>query len=113
MTARLQKTRLQISFGEATSRLDQWAVNPWRRASLMLIALGASFALGNSIGAIAGALTLMDPVAALVTVAIWELMVRTRRHWSRDRQKHLGRDLLDMSRIGLLYGLLLEGFKLL
>ena len=66
-----------------------------------------------SIGAIAGALTLMDPVAALVTVAIWELMVRTRRHWSRDRQKHLGRDLLDMSRIGLLYGLLLEGFKLL
>ncbi|MBC8169956.1 MAG: DUF565 domain-containing protein, partial [Synechococcus sp.] len=28
-------------------------------------------------------------------------------------QKHLGRDLLDMSRIGLLYGLLLEGFKLL
>ena len=80
MTARLQKTRLQISFGEATSRLDQWAVNPWRRASLMLIALGASFALGNSIGAIAGALALMDPVAALITVGIWELMVRTRRH---------------------------------
>ena len=113
MTARLQKTRLQISFGEATSRLDQWAENPWRRASLMLIALGASFALGNSIGAIAGALALMDPVAALITVAIWELMVRTRRHWARDQQKHLGRDLLDMARIGLLYGLLLEGFKLL
>lgn len=113
MTARLQKTRLQISFGEATSRLDWWAENPWRRASLMLIALGASFALGNSIGAIAGALALMDPVAALITVAIWELMVRTRRHWARDQQKHLGRDLLDMARIGLLYGLLLEGFKLL
>jgi hypothetical protein len=38
----------------------------------MLIALGASFALGNSIGAIAGALTLMDPLAALITVGIWE-----------------------------------------
>ena len=113
MTARLQKTQLQISFGEATSRLDQWALNPWRKASLMLIALGASFALGNSIGAIAGAMALMDPVAALITVAFWELMVRTRRHWARDKQKHLGRDLLDMSRIGLLYGLLLEGFKLL
>ena len=80
MTARLQKTRLQISFGEATSRLDQWAVNPWRKASLMLIALGASFAVGNSIGAVAGALELMDPVAAVITVGIWELMVRTRRH---------------------------------
>ena len=113
MTARLQKTRLQISFGEATSRLDQWAVNPWRKASLMLIALGASFAVGNSIGAVAGALELMDPVAAVITVGIWELMVRTRRPWARDKQTHLGRDLLDMSRIGLLYGLLLEGFKLL
>ena len=79
----------------------------------MLISLGASFALGNSIGAIAGALALMDPVAALITVVIWELMVRARRHWARDQQKHLGRDLLDMARIGLLYGLLLEGFKLL
>ena len=89
MTTRFQKTRLQISFGEATSRLDRWAVNPWRRASLMLIAFGSSFILGNSIGAIAGALALIDPVAALVTVAVWELMVRTRRHWARDRQKHL------------------------
>ena len=79
----------------------------------MLIALGASFAVGNSIGAVAGALELMDPVAAVITVGIWELMVRTRRHWARDKRKHLGRDLLDMSRIGLLYGLLLEGFKLL
>jgi len=113
VNARLQKTRLHISIGEATARFDQWAVNPWRKASLMLIALGASFTLGNSIGAIAGALNLMDPVAALITVGIWEVMVRTRRHWARDKQKHLGRDLLDMSRIGLLYGLLLEGFKLL
>ena len=79
----------------------------------MLIALGASFAVGNSIGAVAGALELMDPVGAVITVGIWELMVRSRRHWARDKQKHLGRDLLDMSRIGLLYGLLLEGFKLL
>jgi hypothetical protein len=55
----------------------------------------------------------MDPVAALITVSIWELMVRTRRHWAEDKHPHLGRDLLDMARIGLLYGLLLEGFKLL
>ena len=31
----------------------------------------------------------------------------------QDRDSHLGRQLLDMTRIGLLYGLLLEGFKLL
>ena len=44
---------------------------------------------------------------------VMEVMVRVRRHWARDKRSHLGRQLLDMTRIGLLYGLLLEGFKLL
>ena len=58
-------------------------------------------------------LNLMDPVAAMLSVGLIEVMVRMRRHWAKDRKSHLGRQLLDMTRIGLLYGLLLEGFKLL
>ena len=113
MTARLQSTRLQRSLGEASTRLDHWATNPWRRISLLLIALTASFMLGNGIAAISGSLNLMDPLASMLTVGVLEVMVRVRRHWARDHQTHLGRQLLDMVRIGLLYGLLLEGFKLL
>lgn len=113
MTARLQSTRLQRSFGEASTRLDHWATNPWRRSSLLLIALTGSFMLGNGIAAISGSLNLMDPLAAMLSVGVLEVMVRVRRHWARDHQTHLGRQLLDMVRIGLLYGLLLEGFKLL
>jgi len=113
MTVRLQSTQLQRSFGEAPTRLDRWATNPWRRASLLLIALTGSFMLGNGIPAVSGALNLMDPLASVMSVGILEVMVRVRRHWARDHRSHLGRQLLDMIRIGLLYGLLLEGFKLL
>lgn len=113
MSARLQSTQLQQSLGEASTRLDRWAKNPWRRASLLLIALTGSFMLGNGIPAISGSLNLMDPLASMLSVGVLEVMVRVRRHWARDHNNHLGRQLLDMIRIGLLYGLLLEGFKLL
>jgi|TARA_B100000959_G_scaffold11332_1_gene11359 hypothetical protein len=55
----------------------------------------------------------MDPIGALFTVMIWEAMVRLRRQWPSPQKAILARQLLDMARIGLLYGLLLEGFKLL
>ena len=113
LTVRLQTTRLQRSLGDAGSRLDLWATNPWRRSSLLLIALTGSFMIGNGIATVSGALSLMDPVAAMLSVGLMEVMVRVRRHWASDRGTHLGRQLLDMTRIGLLYGLLLEGFKLL
>ena len=35
----VQQTRLQQSLGGAGTRLQRWAVNPWRRLSLLLIAL--------------------------------------------------------------------------
>ena len=69
--------------------------------------------IGNGVAAVSGALNLMDPVAAMLSVGLIEVMVRMRRHWANDRGRHLGRQLLDMARIGLLYGFLLEGFKLL
>lgn len=113
MSARFQSTRLQTSLGEWSLRLSEWAENPWRRGSLLLIVLMTGFLLGNAIGSITGASGLMDPVAALVTVVIWEGMVRLRRSWRPDLRGVLGVQMLDMARIGLLYGLLLEGFKLL
>ena len=64
MTARLQSTRLQRSVGDASTRLDLWATNPWRRASLLLISLTGSFMIGNGIASISGSLGLMDPSAA-------------------------------------------------
>ena len=113
MSQRLQATRLQRSLGDGWERLNLWSANPWRRASLLLIVMLSSFVIGSSIGAIAGVSGHSDPVAALITVVALEALVRLRRPWPKRAETLLGLQMLDMTRIGLIYGLLLEGFKLL
>ncbi len=113
MSQKLQRTRLHIAFGAGLERLENWSVNPWRRSSLLLIAFLAAFVLGSSIGMINGVLAVMDPVGALITVLLLELMIRLRRGWPSSKRDAITRQLLDFIRIGILYGLLHEGFKLL
>ena len=113
MSQRLQSTTLQRSFGRAFQRLDDWAINPWRRYSLLLIVLLTGFLLGTSIGTINGVLALMDPIGALATVLVLESLVRLRRNGAIQHKDSLIIKIIDSARIGLLYGLLMEGFKLL
>ena len=80
---------------------------------MLLIVLLISFFLGSSIGAINGVLALMDPVGAFFAVSVLEVLVRLRRICPNSRRGKLTLQLIDFARIGLLYGLLLEGFKLL
>jgi Protein of unknown function (DUF565) len=99
--------------GAGWRRLERWASNPWRRLSLLLIVLLASFVLGNAVGTITGAKSFLDPVAALLCVLAIELGIRLRRPLLQRGGDRLGLQLLDMTRLGFCYGLLLEGFKLL
>lgn len=109
----LQRTRLQQSLGGAWPRLEQWAINPWRRLSLLLIVLLGTFVLGNAVATLTGARAFLDPPAALICVVLIELAIRARRPLLQRGGDRLGLQLLDMCRIGFCYGLLLEGFKLL
>ena len=109
----LQRTRLQQGLGEAWPRLERWAQNPWRRLSLLLIALLGTFFLGASLPTLTGALAFLDPPAALICVVVIELAIRARRPLLQRPGDRLGLQLLDMTRIGFGYGLLLDGFKLL
>ncbi len=113
MAQRFQSTRFHSNFGQLLERLELWSVNPWRRYSLSLIIFLSGFLVGSSIGMINGVLALMDPIGAFFTVLFLEIMVRLRRYWRINPQLKVALNLLDMARIGLLYGLLLEGFKLL
>ncbi|WP_392347081.1 DUF565 domain-containing protein [Parasynechococcus sp.] len=108
---RLQSTRLQTNIGAALQRLDRWARNPWRRLSLLTLAGLICFLIGSAITSVAGVLGQMDPVAALVVVLSTELTIRRRR--SSKPSLKLPQQLLDLGRIGFLYGLFLEGFKLI
>ncbi|MEO1002217.1 MAG: DUF565 domain-containing protein [Cyanobacteria bacterium J06638_7] len=109
----LQQTRFQRSLLEAGKRLVAWARNPWRRASLQLMALLISFSIGGVVASIGGQIGQSDPVGALLCVLTLELAVRARGPLRRRGGDRLPLQLLDMARIGLLYGLLLDGFKLL
>ena len=110
---RYQQTRFQTSIAEANARLQDWAINPWRRVSLLLLTLLISFVIGVGLGTISGALDLMDLVGAVICLAVLELSIRTRRSLRQGDRHQLLLNLVDMARVGLLYGLLLEGFKLL
>jgi hypothetical protein len=109
----LQRTRLQQSLGGAWPRLEQWARNPWRRLSLLLIVLLSTFFIGNAVSTLIGARAFLDPPAALICVVLIEVAIRARKPLLRLPGDRLGLQLLDMTRIGFCYGLLLEGFKLL
>lgn len=98
---------------QAGDRLSLWAVNPWRRLSLLAIVLLSGFALGGGMAAISGALQEIDQIAALLLVLVLEAAVRLRRPLRRRAGDGLSLQLLDMARIGVLYGLMLDAFKLL
>ncbi|MGB7563648.1 MAG: DUF565 domain-containing protein [Prochlorococcaceae cyanobacterium] len=104
---------MHLSLARSGRRLQEWAQNPWRRVSLLLIVLLSAFVCGNAVTTITGALDLLDPVGALVCVVFVELAIRLRRPLLVEGGDLLILQLLDMARIGLLYGLLMEGFKLL
>ena len=108
---RLQSTRLQTNVGEAVQRLDRWSRNPWRRLSLLALAGLIGFLIGSAITSVSGVLGQMDPVAALLVVLGAELTIRLRR--SSEPSLKLPQQLLDFGRVGFLYGLFLEGFKLI
>ena len=113
MALRYQQTRVQQRLIQAGDLLNQWATNPWRRLSLSLIVLLGAFLVGGGLATITGALSYFDQLSALVCVLALELAVRCRPGLlRRPRDLRLGLQLLDMARIGLLYGLLLDGFKL-
>ena len=107
----MQATRLNRLSGQLLNRLSQWAENPWRRFSLLLLVLLAGFSAGVSIGSVAGVLMVIDPVGALVVVAASELAIKARRPLLKRSGDKLPLGLLDMARMGIVYGLLLEGIK--
>jgi len=104
-----QSTRLQRSFGGLVQQLETWAANLLRRLSVLSVAALFGFLVCSAITSVAGVLGQMDPVGALIVVLGTEATVRLRRASSPT----LVEQVLNVSRIGLLYGLFLEAFKLL
>ena len=113
MALRMQKTFLYSSSTKFVDRLANWAVNPWRRYSLLTIIFLVGFLIGSSLGMINGVLALMDPVGAFIVLIFLEILVKARFIFLKSKKPIILVRVFDMLRVGLAYGLFSEGLKLL
>ena len=113
MSPRMQKTFLFKSSTNFVDRLANWALNPWRRYSLLAIIFLVGFLIGSSLGMINGVLALMDPVGAFIALIFLEILIKARFIFLKSEKPIILVRVFDMFRIGLTYGLFSEGLKLL
>ena len=112
MPTRMQKTVLYKSSARLIDRLENWAVNPWRRYSFLVIILLLGFLIGSALGMINGADGLMDPVGAFFTLIFLELLIKARFSFLKMQKPIIIIRVFDMFRIGITYGLISEALKL-
>ena len=113
MVLKPQKTKFQLKIVENIERLSLWAINPWRRYSLALLIFLIGYFIGSSLGMISAVYNLMDPISALLSVLIIEILINLRRSFIFNKAKKLLLLITDFLRIGLIYGFFTEGLKLL
>ncbi len=113
MAQRMQKTFLYKTSTKFVDRLANWAGNPWRRYSLLAIIFLIGFLIGSSLGMINGVLALMDPVGAFIALVFLEILVKARFIFLKSKKPIILIRVFDMFRIGVAYGLVSEGLKLL
>ena len=113
MIIRPQKTRFQVLIVDNLKNISYWAANPWRKYSVVLIVFFIGYFFGSSLGMISAVYNLMDPVSALISVLIIEILIKIRRSLFIDKKKRFFLLIVDFLRIGLLYGFFTESLKLL
>ena len=113
MIIRPQKTRFQILIVDNFKTISNWAVNPWRKYSVVLLMFLIGYFFGSSLGMISAVYNLMDPVGALISVLIIEILINIRRVLFNDKNKKFFLLIIDFLRIGLVYGFFTESLKLL
>ncbi|MBR8833561.1 MAG: DUF565 domain-containing protein [Stigonema ocellatum SAG 48.90 = DSM 106950] len=108
----MQNTRLNNLLDATARRLGQWLFNPWRRLSLLVISLLFGFFLGSAISTTAGQTAEWDVVVAGILVLLTEIASRIFYGRSFSARRSLWLDTLNSLKIGLVYSLFLEAFKL-
>lgn len=116
----MQNTRLTTLVERSLDQLKLWLNNPWRRLSLIVIGLLFGNFAATVVATTTGQNADIDVLVSLILLAFTELtswiVYGTRRlpiETNRvPRQTPLGIELLNAVKIGLVYGLFVEAFKL-
>lgn len=107
---RPQRTRLEAVLGRLNRHLLGGWQGPWRRRALLLLALLFGMYLGNNLTSLWLASFGIRPAVVLAMVVMIEVIVRLRSRWIRDPVP-LAWCLCDNLRIGLVYAVVFEAFK--
>jgi predicted Co/Zn/Cd cation transporter (cation efflux family) len=110
----MQNTRLSNLLGYISINLRNWLTNPWRRISLGIIGLLSGYFLGSAIPLISGQAALSDIIVAAIALIVTELIsfLAYRRSGNYTRLGGWSLDLLNALKIGFIYSMFVESFKL-
>jgi hypothetical protein len=119
----MQNTRLNTLIDRLVRQFTQWAQNPWRRLSLIIISLLFGNFLATAIATSTGQKADLDITVSLILLGITELVSwltygndASRRQANNGRakigQRPLWLTILNSLKLGLVYGLFVEAFKL-
>ena len=114
----MQNTRLNNIATGLGDRFSQLIANPWRRISIVLLALFIGFFAASAVTSTTGQLAILDVSAAAISTLIIELVSRfaySRQRMARSPETTRQRffvDALNAFKIGFAFGLILESFKL-
>ena len=111
----MQRTRLSTLIESISNQFGRWLYNPWRRLSLVIIGLLFGNFFGIAISSIAGQAAKLDVVVSAVLLAATELvnwLVYRRPPPELPRRRTLFLEVLNALKIGFIYSLFVEAFKL-
>ena len=119
----MQNTRLSTLIDRIFQQFTQWAENPWRRLSLIIISLLFGNFLASAIATSTGQRTDLDIFISLIMIVGVELIswltygtiVGQRKPGKYNLilgQRPILIAILNNLKIGLIYGLFVEAFKL-
>ena len=118
----MQRTRLSTLFDRLFQQLNQWSQNPWRRISIVIISLLIGNFLATTVSTTTGQKADLDITVALVLLTIVETVswLTYGSNLGRRRpdsgaivgQRPLWIAILNSLKLGLIYGLFVEAFKL-
>lgn len=110
----MQRTRLNTLFEVIGTKIELFFSNPWRRISLILIGFLFGIFVGEAVSTTVGQAAYWDVVAAgllvLFTEIVSQLAYRRKPKLSQERSLFL--DVLNVFKVGIVYSLYLEAFKL-
>jgi hypothetical protein len=119
----MQNTRLSTAIDRFVGQLDLWGKNPWRRSSLVIIGLLFGNFLASVISTSAGQKAELDITFSAILVGAIET-ISWLTYGSNLGRRRLGESIailgqrplwiaiLNSIKVGLVYGLFVEAFKL-